>query len=29
MNIEYLILGLTSAGLLCYLLYSLLQPEKL
>gem|GEM_PF-1876282 len=29
MNAEYIVIGLISAGLLCYLLYCLLQPEKL
>ena len=28
MNVAYLVLGLVAAGLLLYLLYALLRPEK-
>jgi len=29
MSFQYPVTGLISAGLLCYLLYALLHPEKL
>jgi K+-transporting ATPase KdpF subunit len=29
MSVEYAIVGLIAAALLCYLCYSLLRPEKL
>jgi K+-transporting ATPase KdpF subunit len=28
LNVAYLVLGLVAAGLLVYLLYALLRPEK-